>query len=281
MKLNVDFKELFNSVSKMGAEDRDFTLKTVLPELEGIDIDLTDGISVNIKDVEVLPNGLLSYKGRQVLLYIQEHWNVEEALNDGSLGNKYHVANCKTLEEMKTNGRYDRYVAQNGTHGRFFIDGRNQNISGKTNLKVCKNCLSHLNYNDYKDCCKDSIFNTFLLEEFFKKYQVFFKHEPKYPVGSPSSYPKNWDKKSKAYKESVAWCCEECKVDLIHNKSLLDTHHINGVKHDCEHSNLKALCKECHSHAPKHNHMKVKDEDKSLLKKLRLQQERELICTQL
>lgn len=46
-------------------------------------------------------------------------------------------------------------------------------------------------------------------------------------------------------------------VDLSLYKHLLDTHHINGVKTDNSDSNLRALCKECHSLEPKHEHMLV------------------------
>lgn len=281
MKLRVSFDALLASVNSMGARDREFILDTALPELEEIDTQLREGIAVDINDIQILDNGLLSYKGRQVLLYIQDHgWRVMEALNDGALGKKYHVAYCTTLENMQSKGRYHRYVAKNDIDGLFLIDGKNKDsqeyIKGDTDLKVCKNCMKHLNYKGYEDSSfgiKKQLFDDFSLEEFFEKYQQFFKYKPKYKAGQlKSTYVDNWSEISINYRNSVNWICENCSIDLTKYPELLHTHHINGVKQDNLKSNLKALCCECHSNEPDHSHMIISYQQKSQLRKIRLNQ---------
>lgn len=279
MKLQVNFDALIASVNSMGAKDRDFILDVALPDLEEIDTQLREGIAVSIDDIEILDNGLLSYKGRQVLLYIQDHnWNVVNALNNGASGNKFHVASCRTLDNMNSRGRYNRYVAKNDIDGIFFIDGKNNDTqeyaSGETDLKVCKNCLKHLNYKGYEDSSnfiKKELFDRFSLETFFDEYQQFFKYKPKYGAGKvKSKYTDNWSEVSIRYRDSVSWVCENCNIDLTQYAELLHTHHINGVKQDNSSSNLKALCCECHAKEPNHGHMGISEKQKSLLRKIKM-----------
>lgn len=123
MKLNVDLSQLHDVVRKMGAKERDFNLKSKLAPIDTIDSDLERGIAINPEELEYIHNGLLSYKGRQVLLYIQDHGHrIQEALDDGSTGNKYHLAYCSKLDEMRKRKRYDRYVVKNDISGIFFIE---------------------------------------------------------------------------------------------------------------------------------------------------------------
>ncbi|MCK5818257.1 MAG: hypothetical protein KAH18_03180 [Psychromonas sp.] len=280
MKLSVNFDALLAATNLMGARDRAFTLKTTLPPLEEIDTQLKEGIVVNINEIKKIEHGLLSFKDRQVLLYIQDHdIKIIEALDDGALGKKYHVAYCITLEEMQSKGRYNRYVAKNNIDGIFLIDGKNEEtneyIKGTTNLKVCKNCLKHLDYKGYESniSIKKEIFDTFSLEEFFKAYQQLFKHKPKYKAGqNQSPYVNNWPEISNNYKRSVNWVCENCNVDLTQNPELIHTHHLNGVKHDNTLSNFKALCCECHANEPDHGHMDISYQQKTQLINLRLSQ---------
>ena len=98
MAIHVDFSDLHNAVKAMGAKLVDFELCIDHGELERIDVDLEHGIEVDITDVD-LKNGILSYKGRQVLLYIQDHGgNVQKALDDGS------TVDLKGDEEIEYDG---------------------------------------------------------------------------------------------------------------------------------------------------------------------------------
>lgn len=278
MRLKVDFSELHASAQRMGGEEQDFVLDIGLSAIDKIDSELKTGITIGAGDLEYTDNGLLSYKGRQVLLYIQDHaGRIDEALVDGSKGNKYHVSYCTTLEKMHQGGRYDRYVVKNDITGYFFVDGQDWKTKeykeGDAQLKVCKNCLRHLNYKNY-DSNKGEVFNKFSLNEFFKTYETHFRHKPKREAGKDKdgTYSNNWDDISSSYRASVGWRCESCNVDLTGHKSLLHTHHKSGVKSDNSSNNLEALCIECHANQEYHHHMKASYKDRMLLRTLRSEQ---------
>lgn len=279
MKLKVDFSELHASAKKMGGDVKDFVLDIGASAIDRIDADLKTGITIATGDLEYTDNGLLSYKGRQVLLYIQDHaGRVDDALIDGSKGNKYHVSSCATLEKMYQGGRYDRYVVKNDITGYFFIDGRDWKTKeykeGNAKLKVCKNCLRQLNYKNYYELSKNEVFNNFSLDEFFKTYEAYFRHKPKREAGKDrdGTYTANWNNISSNYRAFVGWACESCKVDLTDHKNLLHTHHKSGVKSDNSSNNLEALCVECHANQEYHQHMSATYQDKKLLRLLRNEQ---------
>lgn len=279
MKLIVDFTQLHESVRRMGAKERKFNLESILTSIDPIDTQLKAGITIDPEDLEYIGNGLLSYKGRQVLLYIQDHaYRVQNALDNGSEGNKYHLAYCKTLDNMHKCKRYDRYVVKNDISGIFYINGYDyyskESIEGDAYLKVCKNCLSHLNYKNYSSN-RNQVFNNFSLDVFFETYQSFFKHKPKRKAGKDKdgTYSLNWKDVSNSYRESVKWNCESCKVNLKDNKRLLHTHHVSGVKSNNSYKNLEALCVECHSKKDFHNHMRINQNDLKTLQTLRNEQD--------
>ncbi len=277
-KLNVNFSQLHKAVHKMGAKEREFILESELPPVNTIDSDLATGITISLDELEYTDHGLMGYKGRQVLLYIQDHgYRVQEVLDNGSVGKKYHLAYCRTLNEMYQRKRYDRYVVKNDSSGIFFIDGQDyyskEYIKGETQLKVCKNCLNHLNYKNYR-FNQGQVFNNFSLDEFFETYQSFFKHKPKRKAGKhkDGTYSKNWNDISNRYRATVGWSCESCRVNLKNNKRLLHTHHISGVKSNNSYENLEALCIECHSKKDFHSHMKLNRDDLEKLKIIRREQ---------
>lgn len=279
MKLQINFDSLHDSVQRMGAENREFILGVELSTIDPIDSELETGIIIGPDDIEYTKNGLLTYKGRQVLLYIQDHGsNIDTALRNGADGKKYHVAYCSTLEKMHQSGRFERYVVKNDISGNFFITGYDwqtkKHKEGTTRLNVCKNCLRHLNYKGYQNRLKQAaVFNNFSLDEFFTTYQAYFKHKPKRKAGEQKdgAYSGTWKEKSRKYRESVFWTCESCGIDLNNNKNLLHSHHKNGVKSDNSKSNLQALCIECHAEQPNHN-MRVTLSQKQILRKLRTEQ---------
>jgi hypothetical protein len=267
----VDFSQLHDAIRRMGAKERKFNLESELSPIDTIDSDLERGITIRPDELEYIDNGLISYKGRQVLLYIQDHGHrVQDALDDGSTGNKYHLAYCRTLDNMHKRKRYDRYVVKNDISGIFFINGHGsyskELIEGDAHLKVCKNCLNHLNYKNYSSN-RNEVFNEFSLKDFFETYKSFFKHTPKRKAGKDKdgTYSTNWNDVSNNYRLSVGWSCESCRVQLEDNKRLLHTHHISGVKSNNSSKNLEALCIECHSKKDFHSHMKINKND---LKKL-------------
>lgn len=261
MKLNIDFSELFLSADSMGADKIEFDIGKT--SFDGLDIDKllsTTGIEIEPNDVEEF-NGLLSYKGRQVLLYIPDQgYRVDDVLEKSSLGRKFHVSDCRTLEEMKNKKRFDRYIVTNDLSGEFKVNGfsklQNKNIDGTARLEVCKNCLDKLNYKNYK-IEKQKVFREFKIDDFFENYSTLFRHLPKFNKVYKSEYTSDWDSISKDYRSSKNYICEGCNTSFIENKKLLHTHHINGVRTDNNLSNLKAFCLDCHRKQPNHSHLMV------------------------
>ncbi|KGJ97947.1 HNH endonuclease [Colwellia psychrerythraea] len=276
MRLTVDLSSLQQAVKAMGAERIDFELSSELTPIEPIDTQLGEGLEVNLEEIE-FETGLASYQGRQVLLYIRDHGGrVSTALNDGSKGNKYHIADCGTLAEMRAKGRFDRYVVTNKLSGQFHISGddweTNQHTEGEANLKVCKNCLAHLNYQGYKNKVRGPIFNAFDLTDFFDTYSSFFKFMPSGAANKNIGYSKDWDVLSRKTREKFNYQCQQCALDLNQHKRLLHVHHINGVKSDNSSSNLTPLCCDCHRKQPLHQHMFIKHEDSKRISQLRRSQ---------
>lgn len=279
MKLTVDFSDLRNAVQRMRAETVDFSVHVELRPLDPIDTELEQGIELpSLDDVE-RSKGLLSYKGRQILLYIRDHKeNVQETLANGQKGNKFHVADCLTLQQMRTAGRFERYVVTNNLDGWFEIEGINgqtcQQEKGAARLWVCQNCLKQLNYKGAQHADRRALARDFDIGEFFATYSSFFPHPPRRRAddGGGEGYSDDWPQVAGHYKADKGFCCEQCGVDLTAHKNLLHGHHCNGVKSDNSLSNLLALCASCHREQPAHGHMFVSHEDTRTINRLRREQ---------
>ncbi|ADJ27697.1 HNH endonuclease [Nitrosococcus watsonii] len=278
MKLNADLSALHAAVRRMGAEPVAFSLERQAKPLDSIDIKLEEGIALPLNEVEI-HNGLLSYQGRQVLLYIQDHGNrIKKLLEEGSKGNKFHVADCKTLKNMKTKGRFERYVVTNSLEGKFYVFGKDrytrQKIEGRAQLQVCQNCLETLNYKGARHGRAHEIVQTFDIQEFFSTYSSFFSHLPQRQAGqgNQEDYTADWDEASRQYRASKNYTCERCQLDLNTHKRLLHSHHRNGVKSQNQESNLMALCAACHRQQPHHGHLYISPEDRQTLNRLRREQ---------
>lgn len=251
MKITVNFTRLKALADSFGKQDVAFNLELAQYVFEPIDYALVEGIQIPPEDIEV-QGGLLSYKGRQVLLYIKDHsyGNIyQEAISRGG-GNRFHVANCKTLEQMMSRGRHKRYMATANLSGEFVI-GATGRPDAKAKLQVCLNCLDLLNYQQIRviPAQKKLIVEKFRLTEFFATYSSFFKFMPHYNEATKIGYTSDWDLVSKDVREKARYICNDCSVNLSENKSLCHTHHINGVKNDNSFENLQVLCADCHRRA--------------------------------
>lgn len=252
--LEVKFPLLEAAVRRMGA-------KKIVVEFP-VDRELREGKQITLDDIESR-HGLLLHEGRPVILYIQDHSYGNmfvEAIEDGSKGNRFHVAYCERLQEMWINNRGKRYVATNDLSGEFHIKGEDDE-PGTARLQVCKKCLEALNYSGY--CNKEDwgdkvdICSKFHIPIFFETYGSCFPFPRGRQAGDREYYTSDWEEVSWSYRKKQNFTCEECGVNLnqrSHHK-LLHTHHINGVKSDNSEDNLQALCVDCHSRQPYHQHM--------------------------
>lgn len=264
----------------MGAERIEFELSNVLIPIEPIDKQLNEGLEVEFSDIE-FETGLASYQGRQILLYIKDHsYNnkIYGVLDDGTKGNKFHVADCEILERMRKKGRFDRYVVTNKLDGLFAVSGTdnrtNELIEGETKLNVCQYCLESINYQKFASLKKGgprrNFVQSFHLADFFDTYSSFFKFMPTGVANNQTTnYSKDWDNVSKKVREKFNYQCQQCGLDLSQNKRLLHVHHINGVKSDNSSRNLTPLCCDCHRKQPDHQHMFIKHEETKQISQLR------------
>lgn len=279
MKLDSDFGDLERALRKMGAEPVEFDPHVTMPVRDPFEVELERGIELpDLKDVEST-GGLLTYKGRQILLYIRDHaGKVYQALEDGKNGNRFHVAECRTLERMRRQGRFERYVVTNKLDGWFHIAGNDWKTGlqakGDARLWVCQNCLKELNYKGARHTGANMVARDFDIGEFFSKYSSFFKYLPNRRAedGDDENYTQDWRHISSEYKGGRHYICEACGVDLSSHQQLLHVHHINGVKSDNSPTNLRALCVSCHREQPAHGHMFVSHQDTQRINHLRRQQ---------
>lgn len=275
MRLNVDLSDLFDVVRRMGAQDVTIgPIDVALEPLSPLDVDLTSGgIEVDFNEID-FDNGLASYQGRQVLLYIRDHGGrVSETLQDGEKGNKFHVADCSKLDEMRKKGRLERYVVTNNLTGTFKVTGEDWQtrsaIEGEADLKVCKLCLRHLNYKGYNNKPKGPVFNGFSIGEFFETYSSYFKHMPQGFAAKPNQYTADWDDISRRTRLAVDYQCQQCGLKLAEHRNLLHVHHKNGVRNDNRRENLVALCADCHRKQPDHQHMFISHQHSRQISALR------------
>jgi hypothetical protein len=261
MRIGVNLEALHAEVALMSNGVFDFSLERIPSGLDSVEIRLKQGIEIEDLDDIDWSGPVASYQGHQVLFYIGDQgWKIDNVIAEPAAGRRFHMSWCSTLEDMKKKGRIERYIATADLSGRFKVFGQSEDHGeerhASVGLKVCKNCLSNINYKNFSRNRK-SVFDNFDIPEFFEHYSAYFEHKPSGEVDPTRGYTGDWDAVSQKKREQENWRCEQCTVDLLEHSRLLHVHHINGVKSDNRQKNLSALCAECHSKQPSHEHMRV------------------------
>ncbi len=231
----------------------------------------TQGLDVTAGEISTNTDGTLVYKGRRVLIHIRDVSSIARRTHIP----RFHIANCKTLIEMKSSGRFEKYVAADNEDKNFFIR-INDGPLKVTQLDVCQNCLDKLSWNGFysgMDSAKRSLaVESFSIKKFFLKYPKTL--HPEIPIYTPQTapvndYPDNWDEISGELKKQLGYRCQNkfCGIQLSYeNKAYLHVHHINGLKNDCSQGNLVCLCIKCHADQPGHSHLKKLPEYDNFIK---------------
>jgi hypothetical protein len=153
---------------------------------------------------------------------------------------------------MVAQGRKHRYVSTTRDDEYFEVIDQSGLYAEPITLKLqlCKNCESILkSHNMYPE--------PFSLKKFFKLYQPVIP--PKIlrteQVLIEEQYAPNHGEIAQKYKAQSNFSCQNCGLNCKENHSLLHLHHIDGNGQNNHASNLQVLCVDCHTHAPRHNHM--------------------------
>jgi hypothetical protein len=280
LKLNPSFEPLRRLVEACGATPaiwksgagEVFPLKIV-----PITIEIT-----SLSDVEVdRETGLFLLDNRPVFLYIKGQRYPESVLIDNpGRGYKFHFSECSTIEKMKQEERFERYVLTHRSDGKFkvifndYSSGKDK--EGEISLRVCQNCLSKINYkkfNEWEYAKKMEIVKGFFPGEFFETYSTCFSRLPARSGDLPGKegYPDQWNEISLAIRESRGWRCQSCGIDCSApgDRHFLHVHHRNGVRSDVRAENLVALCVACHGKQFGHGGMKINPASLERIEKLR------------
>lgn len=231
---------------------------------------MTGGIDIqSLDEVRVLPDGTLAYKDRRVLLYIRDVSDYGNRARDVNSLPKFHVSNCKKLQDMRSQNRFGRYVVAARQDGNFQINriGNGSPTATSTErLLVCQFCLGNLSFNGFSPGLpsdkRKRLVHTFSLKVFFSKYDrdIIDAGELQSETTAPlNDYTGDFGLHATAAKERSNYRCENCMVNLqqSHLRRFLHAHHLNAIKYDNSPGNLKALCIACHAEQPGHSHMRA------------------------
>ena len=229
----------------------------------------------DLDKVEAIKDGLLSFGGEQIVLYIYQPRDGIDRIRAGK-GPKFHLVDCKKLREMREWGRFDRYVVHARPEKLFPVIPANARGGKEEREKLlpCKYCLGQLGYSrsdrSVRDFSRTDFFGRCRERGYFPKmFMPKYADRHSQPVGG---YSRDWGRRSREVREAAGWTCARCGVNCASHRKLLHAHHKNGLLADCGEDNLQALCVVCHSRQPLHHRLQVKKEDRETVLSLRREQ---------
>ena len=160
MKIDLKFENLDKLIDEMGAQRIEWNDNKGLSELEIEQILSKEGLEVDWENLETKEDGLIYIPGTQIpgIVYIKDCWNdVHTILHSPGNGPRFHVAyNCQTLENFREKNRFkSRYRYTQNKTGIFVVNAwineyRNERKEVDGKLKICKHCLTEIDYQHYK-----------------------------------------------------------------------------------------------------------------------------------
>ena len=251
-----------------------------------VDVPISEEIENQEELLELMHvSGLLVKMGQPVFAYIRDHtmmpmwmWRIK---GGPRAMRKLHFSVCQTLLEMKEKGRFQRYRVTNSKADTYAVDTKDE-TGADVRLLPCQNCLAKLRYKCFSYSMQSlqrrrivTGFNSTeamsLMRQWFAMFQMDI--EGLRTAQLPTGYTHNWREISQAYKAQAGYECANCGVHLnaAKHRRFLDTHHISGDKRDNDASNLKCLCKTCHS--AEHPHYRIPPDDLRALDDIRQRQQ--------
>lgn len=278
MELNDSvFEKLERLREQIGASEKTQCFDEPIAPFNDIERKLkTEGIQVEREDIQSV-GPFLTYHGEHLaILYIlnsnSSSYDLEN--NDPARSTpKFHLTWCRTLDKMTQQGRFARYVLSRSESNLFRVEALERDpdeikrfgerhMLNDIRLFPCQNCLNDLDYKGFKltspkpgriEQVKDFVIKTFLQEN--DGNLTVMKHLPKTLAQNAKGggYTKDFPEISRKLREEHNWTCTNCGINMTDKKEGLHTHHINGVKHDNRHSNLRVLCALCHRDVDAHH----------------------------
>ncbi|BBB23855.1 conserved hypothetical protein [Isorropodon fossajaponicum endosymbiont JTNG4] len=245
------FDELWTAVNRVKI-DKYSTTEVKQFSTKGIESNLEDIFDANAGELlTVLKDGSI----KKAIVHVSDITNWSYSGYARELP-KFHIFECSTLSQMRSNNRGHRYKKAGRSDGKFWIVQLNGGNFEK--LDVCRNCLRTYNkkYNVSKYGLTPGNFDLqkYLNQKLKHLQPSIAKDEDMTTV--PQAYSKNWSIISKTIKTNFNYTCQECYKDLSQYKKYLHTHHIDANKSNNNHGNLKVLCIGCHAEEFKHSHIK-------------------------
>lgn len=187
-----------------------------------------DGIYLNGKQGE-----------RQKVFLYKRKYHLERYGNP-----RMHIRKCSTIQEFLESGSFAVEYRHANTDKVPVINMDDNNADVMVDhLPLCKNCLSIIlqegkkritDSNEYVDLLKQTLSSGMSSNE--EVVDIF-------------GYTKDWEKRSREYREKHEWTCERCglKIDNPWDRYFMHVHHRNGIKTNNDESNLECLCIRCHA----------------------------------
>ena len=217
------------------------------------------GIDVAGEQIQFRDDGTLTYRGLRVLVYIRDIANYRGLEAEGRMP-RFHIAACRTLQDMKDRNRFARYVVATRNDGLFVVNEiqSNRTIRIEHRLAICQNCLERLGFNGFsmsdRWAERKQAVSDFDLKDFFRQYpRDLHTYTPEHSSDTQPAnvYPVDWYQISQRVKKEADYRCRECGL-RPDEKEFLHVHHIDGLKYNCASINLRCVCIRCHAHEHAH-----------------------------